>query len=264
VELQLRNKQALVTGSTAGIGFAIARRLAQEGARVIVGGREQVRVAAACEALRSEIPGAKVEGIAADLAREEGARRVLAAFPDVDVLVNNVGAYAAKPLEELETADWLESFAVNVLSGAWLSQHHLPRMLARDDGRVVFISSESALQIPVEMIHYGVAKAAQAALARGLAERTRGTRVTVSTVLAGPTRSEGVAAFVEGLAQRRGVPPAEVERDFFATARPTSLLQRFAEPDEIAAVVAFLASPLASAVNGAAVRAEGGVLKAVY
>ncbi len=264
MDLQLRNKRALVTGSTAGIGFAIARRLAQEGARVIVGGREQVRVAAACEALRSEVPGAKVEGIAADLSREEGARRVLAAFPDVDVLVNNVGAYAAKRLEELETADWQDSFAVNVLSGVWLSQHHLPRMLARDDGRVVFISSESALQIPVEMIHYGVAKAAQAALARGLAERTRGTRVTVNTVLAGPTRSEGVAAFVEGLAQQRGVPADEVERDFFATARPTSLLQRFAATDEIAAVVAFLASPLASAVNGAAVRAEGGVLKGVY
>jgi NAD(P)-dependent dehydrogenase (short-subunit alcohol dehydrogenase family) len=264
VDLQLGGKRALVTGSTAGIGFAIARRLAQEGARVVVAGREQVRVAEACEALRGEVPGAQVEGIPADLSREEGARRVLAAFPDVDVLVNNVGAYAAKRLEDLETADWLDLFAVNVLPGAWLSRHHLPRMLARDDGRIVFISSESALQIPVEMIHYGVSKAAQAALARGLAERTRGTRVTVNTVLAGPTRSEGVAAFVEGLAQQRGVAPAEVERDFFATARPTPLLQRFAATDEIAAVVAFLASPLASAVNGAAVRAEGGVLKGVY
>jgi NAD(P)-dependent dehydrogenase (short-subunit alcohol dehydrogenase family) len=264
VDLQLRGKLALVTGSTAGIGLAIARRLGREGARVVVNGREDPRVRSACELLRRDVPGIEVEGIAADLGREEEAARVAAAFPEVDVLVNNVGVYGAKPFEELTTADWTTAFAVNVLSGAWLSRHHLPRMLARNDGRIVFVSSESALQIPVEMIHYGVSKAAQAALARGLAERTRGTRVTVNTVLAGPTRSEGVATFVEGLARQQGVPQAQVERDFFSSARPTSLLQRFADPDEIAAVTAFLASPLASAVSGAAVRAEGGVLKGVY
>jgi NAD(P)-dependent dehydrogenase (short-subunit alcohol dehydrogenase family) len=264
VDLRLSGKLALVTGSTGGIGLAIARRLAREGARVVVNGRAEGRVRGACEALRRDVPGADVQGLASDLGREDEARRLIAALPDVDVLVNNVGIYGAKAVEALTTDDWTRMFAVNVLSGAWLSQHHLPRMLARNEGRVIFISSESALQIPVEMVHYGVSKAAQAALARGLAERTRGTAVTVNSVLAGPTRSEGVAEFVEGLARQRGVSQAEVERDFFSTARPTSLLQRFADPEEIAAVVAFLASPLASAVNGAAVRAEGGVLKGVY
>jgi NAD(P)-dependent dehydrogenase (short-subunit alcohol dehydrogenase family) len=186
------------------------------------------------------------------------------AYPDADILVNNVGVYGAKPFEQLTTEDWWSSFSVNVLSGAWLSQHYLARMLARNAGRIIFISSESALQIPAEMIHYGVSKAAQAALARGLAERTRETAVTVNTVLAGPTKSEGVGQFVDGLARARNTSSAEVEKDFFRTTRPTSLLQRFLRPDEVALVVAFLASPLSAAVNGAAVRAEGGVLKGVY
>lgn len=264
MDLQLLGTRALVTGSTAGIGFAIAQRLAEEGAEVVLNGRSEPRIAAAAKALTDAVPGARVRTVAADLGTEAGAKRLLAVFPDVDVLVNNVGIYGPKEFEQLTTTDWVKTFETNVLSGARLSQHHLPRMLARGGGRIIFISSESALQIPAEMIHYGVTKAAQAALARGLAERTRGTAVTVNTVLAGPTRSEGVGQFVASLAQGQGTTEDAVERDFFTHMRPTSLAQRFLEPNEVADVVAFLASPLASAVNGAAVRAEGGVLKQTF
>jgi NAD(P)-dependent dehydrogenase (short-subunit alcohol dehydrogenase family) len=258
MDLQLRGKRALVTGSTAGIGLAIAQALAREGANVIVNGRTQERVDAAIGSV-----GAGATGIAADAGTAEGVGRLIAAAPDLDVLVNNVGIFAAVPFDQIDDGQWQRIFEVNVLSGARLSRHHLPRMLKRNAGRILFISSESGLQIPVEMVHYGVTKTAQLALARGLAEATRGTGVTVNAILPGPTRSEGVGDFVAGLAAQQKKSAQEVERDFFQHARPTSLLQRFEDPAEIAAFVAFVASPLASGINGASLRVDGGVVRSI-
>lgn len=263
MDLDLVGKTALVTGSTAGIGRAIAARLVAEGASVIVTGRKNVD-GAVKELQASAARGAGVRGHVVDFGREEDVRRLAAAESDVDILVNNVGIFAVRRLEELTTRDWLDTFTVNVLAGAWLSQQYLPRMIAKNRGRIIFISSESAVQVPAEMIHYGVSKTAQAALARGLAEMTRNTGVTVNSILVGPTKSEGVADFLEGVARDRRVTAAEAERDFFAHMRPTSLAQRFLTPAEVANVVAFVASPLAQAMNGSAIRADGGVVKTVF
>jgi NAD(P)-dependent dehydrogenase (short-subunit alcohol dehydrogenase family) len=257
MDLQLKGKRALVTGSTAGIGLAIAQELAREGASVVVNGRTRERVDEAVQ----KVPGST--GVAADAGTAEGVAKMVAAAPDLDILVNNVGIFAAVPFEQIDDQQWLRIFEVNVLSGVRLSRHHLPRMLQRNFGRILFISSESGLQIPVEMVHYGVTKTAQLALARGLAEATRGTRVTVNAILPGPTRSEGVADFVSGLAAQQNKSAQEVERDFFLHARPTSLLQRFEDPAEIAAFVAFVASPLSSGINGAALRVDGGVVRSI-
>jgi NAD(P)-dependent dehydrogenase (short-subunit alcohol dehydrogenase family) len=264
MDLRLRGRTALVTGSTAGIGRAIAERLAREGADVWVTGRTTARVEAAVAAIRLSVPESSVQGVAADLETAAGAEVLIRRLPSVQILVNNAGAYEATPFPEIEDGAWTRLFELNVMSGVRLSRAYLPKMLAARDGRIVFISSESAVQIPTEMIHYGVTKTAQAGLARGLAELTSGTPVTVNSILVGPTRSEGVTGFVKQLALAGGVTEAEVERSFFSTARPTSLLGRFATPDEIANVVAFVASPLASAINGAAVRADGGVVRAVF
>jgi NAD(P)-dependent dehydrogenase (short-subunit alcohol dehydrogenase family) len=263
MDLHLSGKRALVTGSTAGIGYAIAEGLAAEGARVVVNGRTRARVDEAVAALRKKHPGADVSGVAADAGSAAGCSAVIAAVPEVDVLVNNVGIFEPKPFAEIPDGDWMRFFEVNVMSGVRFSRAYLPGMLARGWGRVLFISSESALQIPAEMIHYGTTKTAQLAVARGLAETTRGTAVTVNSILPGPTKSEGVGAFVESLATQQGKSAAEVERAFFETARPTSILQRFATPEEVAAMVTFIASPRASAVNGAALRVEGGVVRAI-
>jgi len=264
MDFELRGKRALVSGSTAGIGFAIARALAAEGASVIVNGRSEERTARAVAAIRaSGLAGADVTGIAADLGTAEGCAEVVNAAPQIDVLVNNLGIFEAKPFAEITDADWLHFFEVNVLSGVRLSRAYLPGMLSRNWGRILFISSESGLQIPVEMIQYGTTKTAQLAVARGLAEMTAGTAVTVNSILPGPTKSEGVADFVAGLAAQQNKSAADVERDFFKHARPTSLLQRFETPDEIAALTAFIASPRASGVNGAALRVDGGVVRAI-
>src|SRR3954470_17523639 len=264
MDFELRGKRALVSGSTAGIGFAIAQAFAAEGASVIVNGRGEERTAKAVAAIReSGGPGADVRGITADLGTAEGCATLIAALPEVDVLVNNVGIFEAKPFGEITDAEWLHFFEVNVLSGVRLSRAYLPGMLARNWGRILFISSESALQIPVEMIQYGTTKTAQLAVARGLAEMTVGTAVTVNSILPGPTKSEGVADFVGGLAAQQGKSADDVERDFFKHARPTSLLQRFESPAEIAALTAFIASPRASGVNGAALRVDGGVVRAI-
>jgi NAD(P)-dependent dehydrogenase (short-subunit alcohol dehydrogenase family) len=260
VDLQLRNRLALVTGSTAGIGYAIADRLACEGARVIVNGRTDDAVDRAVAELAEATSGA-VLGFAGDLSDPAAAERLSERFPDVEILVNNLGIFEPKPFEEIPDADWRRLFEVNVLSGVRLARLYLPAMRRRDWGRIIFISSESALHIPSEMIHYGVTKIAQIGVARGLAEAVAGTGITVNSVLPGPTRSRGVGHFVETLARAQGKSWAEFEGEFFATVRPTSLLRRFATPNEVASLVAYVASPLASATTGAALRVDGGVIK---
>jgi len=263
MDLQLTGKRAVVSGSTAGIGYAIATTLAREGAAVIVNGRTAARVDAAVGRIRAEHAGATVEGVACDLGTRAGADRLLEAVPDADILVNNLGIFEPKAFADITDEDWLRFFEVNVLSGVRLSRHYLPGMVSRKWGRVVFISSESAVQIPAEMIHYGTTKTAQVALARGLAESVAGTGVTVNSVLPGPTASEGVATFVADMGRTRGVDAATVEREFFETVRPSSLIRRFATPDEVAAMVCYVCSGLASATTGASLRVDGGVIRAI-
>jgi NAD(P)-dependent dehydrogenase (short-subunit alcohol dehydrogenase family) len=263
MDLQLTNKTAVVTGSTAGIGFAIASLLAQEGAAVVVNGRTQQRVDEAVDRIRQRYKDARATGVAADLGTSKGVETLAAALPNVDILVNNLGIFETKTFTDISDEDWMRFFEVNVLSGARLSRLYLPQMLKRNWGRIVFISSESALNIPVEMIHYGVTKTAQIALSRGLAEMTAGTAVTVNSVLAGPTRSEGVEGFLQGMAKSRGIGTPALEQEFFRSVRPSSLLKRFAKPSEVAAMVAYVCSPLASATNGAALRVDGGVVRSV-
>ncbi len=263
MDLGIRGKRALVTGSSAGIGFAIAAALRREGAHVVVNGRTVARVDEAVSRLERSGPGGRVDGIAADLGTREGALAIIRHTPEVDILVNNVGIFEAKPFEQISDEGWTQLFETNVMSGVRLSRHHLPGMKDRGWGRIVFISSESALNIPAEMIHYGMTKTAQLAVSRGLAETTAGTGVTVNAVLPGPTRSEGVARFVEELGRQQGKTPPEVEADFFRTLRPSSLLRRFATPDEVADLVAYVCSARAAATNGAALRVDGGVVRAI-
>jgi NAD(P)-dependent dehydrogenase (short-subunit alcohol dehydrogenase family) len=257
MNLQLENKTALITGSTKGIGFAIARALAGEGANVIVNGRteESARKAAA------KI-GGKARGVAADISTAVGCDALLKQAPQVEILVNNAGIFEPKPFAEIPDAEWTRFYEVNVMSGVRLARSYLSGMLQRNWGRMIFISSESGVQIPEEMIHYGMTKAAQIALVNGIAQLTKATGVTVNAVLPGPTASEGVTEFVNQLASGAKQTPEQFEKEFFRTVRPTSLLQRFANVDEVANTVAFLCSPLASATNGAAVRVDGGVVRA--
>jgi NAD(P)-dependent dehydrogenase (short-subunit alcohol dehydrogenase family) len=263
VDLQLKDKVALVTGSTAGIGFAIGSGLAGEGATVIINGRSEKRVADAIATIRQKHPQAELKAFAGDLSKPDAALRVADGFADVNILINNLGLYDPKPFEAISDQDWQAIIETNFMSGVRLSRYYLPRMKVMNWGRIIFISSESAINIPVEMIHYGVTKTMQLALARGLAETTAGTGVTVNSVLAGPTRSEGVERFVDQIAQSQGIEQSLIEKDFFATIRPSSLLKRFASPDEVASLVTFIASPLSSAVNGAALRVDGGVIRSI-
>jgi NAD(P)-dependent dehydrogenase (short-subunit alcohol dehydrogenase family) len=263
MDLQLVNKNAVVTGSTAGIGFAIAEALAREGASVVVNGRTEQRVNEAIGKLRAANLRGTVEGVAADVGTLEGTNKLTRRFPDADILVNNAGIFEVKPFEQIDDDDWRRFFEVNVLSGVRLSRHYLPGMKKRNWGRIVFISSESALQIPAEMIHYGMTKTAQLAVSRGIAETTAGANVTVNSVLPGPTASEGVEGFVHQLAAEQKTDTATVECEFFRTMRSTSLLKRFAKPEEVAALVAFVCSPLSSATNGAALRVDGGVVRSI-
>ena len=262
MDLKLDNKLALVTGSTAGIGYASARALLREGARVIVNGRTQAGVDAAIAQLKRET-GKTALGFAGDMSTAEAANKVFAAYPDVEILVNNLGAFDAKPFEQTTDADWNNIFQLNVMSGVRLARLYLPGMKTRNWGRVIFISSESALQIPVESIHYGMTKAAQIAVARGLAELMAGTNVTVNSILPGPTKSRGVSMFIER-AVAQGQSEKELEKKFFTEFRPTSLIKRFADPDEVASLVAYVASPLSSATTGAALRVDGGVVKSAF
>ncbi|MEO8045101.1 MAG: SDR family NAD(P)-dependent oxidoreductase [Spartobacteria bacterium] len=263
MDLELKNKKAFVSGSTAGIGLAIASRLAREGTEVWLNGRTQKRVDEAMAEIKKDFADAKLHGIAADLGTAKGCAEAVRQLPQVDILVNNVGIFEPKPFAKISDEEWEKFFAVNVLSGVRLSRAYLAGMKERNWGRIIFISSESGLQIPAEMIHYGTTKTAQLAVARGLAETCAGTSVTVNSVLPGPTASEGVSEFVDQLAQENKMSPEDFEKDFFKNARPTSLLKRFIEPNEIADVVAFVCSPLAAAINGASVRADGGVIKSI-
>lgn len=263
MDLELTGKKALVTGSTAGIGLAIASLLAQEGASVVVNGRSQERVDAAVKSIGQAMRNADVTGVAADLGTKDGVDLLTAKVPTVDILVNNLGIYGPKQFAEITDEDWFQFFEINVMSGIRLSRFYLPEMLRKNWGRIVFISSESGLNIPVEMIHYGVTKTAQIAVARGLAETTAGTGVTVNSVLPGPTHSEGVKQFFEEMAKKEGSDVAVAEREFFRSVRPSSLLKRFATPEEVAAMVVYVCSPRASATNGAAVRVDGGVVRAI-
>jgi NAD(P)-dependent dehydrogenase (short-subunit alcohol dehydrogenase family) len=263
VDLKLTKTIALVTGSTAGIGNAIATSLAREGATVIVNGRTPAAVDAAVAVIKAETHGDAI-GFAGDLSVASVAEALVRRHPIVDVLVNNLGIFEIKPFEEISDADWQRFFDVNVLSGARLARLYLASMRKRNRGRIIFISSESGYHIPAEMIHYGMTKAAQIAVARGLAEATAGTAITVNSVLPGPTRSRGVGDFVAEMAAKSGQSAQTVENEFFKNARPTSLLQRFATPEEVAALVTYVASPLSSATNGAALRVDGGTIKSAF
>jgi NAD(P)-dependent dehydrogenase (short-subunit alcohol dehydrogenase family) len=262
MDLHLTDKLALVSGSTKGIGHAIAVGLAREGARVIVNGRSQASVDEALATLRSRVPGAKAEGFAGDLSDARQIDALVKRHAAVDVLVNNLGIFEPKPFEHIPDADWQRFFEVNVMSGVRLSRAYLPKMKAKNWGRIVFISSESGIQIPVEMVHYGMTKTAQLALSRGLAEGCAGTGVTVNSVLPGPTRSEGVSDFLTKLSGGKSF--EEFEKEFFAKARPSSLLKRFATPEEVANMVVYVCSEAASATNGAALRVDGGVVRAAF
>jgi NAD(P)-dependent dehydrogenase (short-subunit alcohol dehydrogenase family) len=262
MDLDLKGRLALVTGSTAGIGLAIAEALAREGARVIINGRAEASVEEVAGRLKAE--GLDVIGFAGDLTQAAPAEALAKAHPGVQILVNNLGIFEPKAFEDIPDEDWRRFFDANVLSGVRLARLYLPAMRAADWGRIIFISSESGVQIPAEMIHYGMTKSAQIAVARGLAEAVAGTGVTVNSVLPGPTRSRGVGDFVEALGRAEGKSLQAVEAEFFEKVRPTSLIKRFATTEEVASMVAYLASPLASATTGAAVRVDGGVIKSAF
>ncbi len=262
MNLELTNKTALVSGSTKGIGFAIASQLAAEGAHVMVNGRTDENLASALQQIRKSVPEAKLDGFAGDLSTVKATEALLKRLPSVDILVNNLGIFEPKPFDEIPDEDWRRFFEVNVLSGVRLSRAYVSGMKQRNWGRIIFISSESGIQIPVEMIHYGTTKTAQLAVSRGLAEYCAGTGVTVNAILPGPTLSAGVEEFVARLS---GGQPFEVfEKEFFKTVRPSSLIKRFATPEEVARLVTFVCSPLASAITGAALRVDGGVVRSCF
>ena len=263
MKIDLKGKTALVTGSTSGIGYASAKGLAAAGAEVVVNGRTQAKVDAAAAAIAKAVPGAKVRGVAADVSTAAGCKTLVAALPQVDILINNAGIFEPKGFFDIPDEDWSRFFEVNVMSGVRLSRAYFPGMLKRNWGRIVFISSESALNIPKEMIHYGTTKTAQLAVSRGLAEMTKGTAVTVNSVLPGPTMSEGVETFIKDLAKHNGVSVEEATKQFFQQQRPTSLLQRFATVEEIANMVVYVSSKESSATDGAALRAEGGIVQTI-
>lgn len=262
MDLKLKDKTALVTGSTAGIGLEIARTLAVEGAKVFVTGRAQAKLDEAVADIRAS-GGADVSGVLADAATAQGAEAILKAVPQVDILVNNLGIYEMKAFADITDADWLHLFEVNVMSGVRLSRGYFPGMLARNWGRVIFISSESGLAIPGEMVHYGMTKSAQLAVARGMAQQTKGTGVTVNSVLPGPTRAAAIADFLKSVSSNPDASPEEHETEFFTQHRSASLLQRMIEPQEVASLVAYVASPLSAATNGASLKVEGGLVTTI-
>lgn len=264
MDLQLKNKVALVTGSTAGIGYAIAKSLAVEGVKVYVNGRTDERVKAAVDQIKKETGNNDIHGLSGDMASKSDIDRIISSLPEVDILINNVAIFEPKAFKDITDEDWLKFYEVNVLSGVRFSRAYFDQMLKKNWGRIIFISSESAIQIPEEMIHYGMTKTAQVAVARGLAELTKGTHVTVNSVLPGPTRSEGVGGFIDKLAAEKKLTAGQMEKEFFQSMRGTSIIQRFTETDEIANLVTYIASPLSSATNGTLLRADGGVIKSAF
>ena len=263
MDLQLKHKTAFISGSTAGIGFAIAESLLKEGVKVIINGRSQSSVDDAVKSLQGIAGNEFISGIAADFSKADEVNDLIDKLPEIDILINNAGIFEPKAFEEISDDDWFRFFEVNVMSGIRLSRQLFPKMLKKNWGRIIFISSESAVFIPDEMIHYGMTKTAQLAVSRGLAELTQGTGVTVNSILPGPTKSKGVGVFIEDLAKNGNISIAEVEADFFKNMRPTSLLQRFLDVSEIANTVTFYVSPLASGTNGAAIRVEGGLVRSI-
>lgn len=264
MNLQLKEKIALVTGSTTGIGFAIARSLAAEGAKVIVNGRTSERVNAAVEKIKSETGNLNIFGAVADLEQADQVNALIQQYPDVNILVNNAGVAQPKAFKDIPDEEWLDIYQVNVMSGVRLSRAYIEQMLKANWGRIIFISSESGVQVPAEMIQYGVSKTAQIGLSRGLAEMTVGTAVTVNTVLPGPTSTQAITNFMKAAAEQQGISETEMEEVFFTSMRGTSLLKRFITPEEIANMVTYIASPLSAATNGAALRADGGVIKSAF
>ncbi len=263
MDLKLNNKTVFISGSTAGIGYAIAQRFLTEGSSVIINGRTQESIENAIEELKSTVPDAKVSGIQADFSKVDDVNKLIKELQEVDILINNAGIFEPKAFTDIPDEDWFRFFEVNVMSGIRLSRHYFPKMLTKNWGRIIFISSESAVFIPDEMIHYGVTKTALIAVSRGLAELTKGSNVTVNSILPGPTKSKGIGNFIEDLSKAGHKTVAEVEKEFFTNMRPTSLLQRFASVEEIANTVVYYSSPLASATNGASIRVEGGVIKSI-
>jgi len=263
MNIDLNGKTALVTGSTIGIGFSIAQRLAKSGAIVYVNGRSEERVTEAVQRLQDSVPGANVYGIAADLGTAAGTQTVVKQLKEVDILINNLGIFEPKPFFEISDSDWQKFFDVNVMSAVRLSRHFTPKMVKKKWGRVIFIASESAVQIPAEMVHYGMTKTALLAVSRGLAETVAATGVTVNAVLPGPTKSEGVMTFIEKMTSETKRSFESIEEEFFKTVRPTSLIKRFATPEEVANFVTYIASKEASATTGAALRVDGGVVKSI-
>lgn len=263
MDLQIEGKNALVSGSTGGIGYAIAKALAKEGANVYVNGRSKERVEDAIQRLEKEGAKGKLIGAPVDLSTKSGFEEIKRLIPSLDILINNLGIYEVKAFENISDDDWLHIFEVNVLSGVRLSRYYLPKMKIQNWGRIIFVSSESGVNTPAEMIHYGVSKSCQIALGRGLAETTAGTKVTVNSILPGPTFTEGVSKYVSDVSKAQGVDTTTVEKEFFDNVRPSSLIKRFAESDEVAALAAFLCSPRAAAINGAAMRVDGGVIRSM-
>jgi len=263
MDLKIKDKIAFISGSTAGIGFAIAKRLADENAQVIINGRTQASVDKAVTELKELTNNQKISGIAADFSKIDEINNLLKTLPDVDILINNAGIFEPKEFADIPDEDWFRLFDINVMSGVRLSRHYFPKMLEKNWGRIIFISSESAVSIPSEMIHYGMTKTAQLAVSRGLAELTKGTDVTINAILPGPTRSRGIGGFLEDLSTAGNITTEQVEQDFFKNMRPTSLLQRFADVEEVADTVAYYVSSLASATNGASIRVEGGLIKTI-
>lgn len=264
MDLQLKGKTAFVSGSTGGIGYAIALGLLREGTKVYINGRTEERVNATIEKLKKEVPDAVVEGIAADFAKVEEVNNLFTVLPEVDILINNVGVYGEQPFETTEDDVWLHDFEVNVLSGVRLSRHYAPLMKAKNWGRIIFISSESAVNIPDDMILYGVTKTAYLALSRGLAKHLKGTNVTVNAILPGPTLAEGTDKMFEDISKEKGISIAEAQIEFIKEKRPSSIIQRWAETEEVANMVVYIASPLSSATSGAALRVDGGVVDSAF
>lgn len=261
MDLKLENKTALVTGSTLGVGFATAKKLCDEGVYVYINGRNKQNVQEAINKIKSHNQNAKVEGIVADLSSKEGCDKLIKQLPRVDILINNLGIFEPKEFTSLEEDDWLKMFNTNIMSGVRLSQYYLPFMLEQNWGRIIFISSESAYQIPKEMIHYGMSKTAQLSVARGIAELTAGTNVTSNSIIIGPTKSEGVTTFLNDYAKQMNFTFEQMQDDFFKNIRPTSLLKRFTEVEEVSNMIVYTSSPLSSATNGAVLRADAGVVQ---